>query len=135
MKQVTIHNLAESTQQEVFDYIAHHMLTQGKKAYNDYTDSCCYRIVINDGEVLKCAAGCLIPDEDYDPKIEGKKWRSLPLKFREFKSCTHHEEMISLLQSAHDFREMSDWKTRLREIGEHCKLSTEILDQFKDESI
>ena len=60
-------------EQETFDNVALHLLKQGKKAVGSYDGSsysetvCKYRS--KDG--LKCAVGCLIPDEMYDPLMEG----------------------------------------------------------------
>lgn len=51
--------------QEVFDTALNHMRQQGKRAGGKY--GCSYRTP--DG--LKCAVGALIPDENYDPEIEG----------------------------------------------------------------
>ena len=52
--------------QEIFDKINSHMIAQGKIAYDDYKDQCCYR----DPDGYSCAVGCLIADEDYDPAFE-----------------------------------------------------------------
>ena len=53
------------TKQEVFDKVATHLLTQNKRSLED--TSCVYRA--KDGSM--CAAGCLIPDEEYTPALEG----------------------------------------------------------------
>jgi hypothetical protein len=58
--------------QEIYDKVKAHLLAQGKPSKNDSGD-CLYRG--NDG--YKCAAGCLIPDELYVPKMEGQKFSSL----------------------------------------------------------
>lgn len=50
--------------QEFFDKTATHLFTQGKQATDGQT--CLYRTP--DG--LKCAIGCHIPDDKYDPKME-----------------------------------------------------------------
>ena len=54
------------TAQEVFDFVVNHLRTQGKQAV-DRDGDCQY--CTPDG--LKCAVGCLIPDDKYDPCIEG----------------------------------------------------------------
>lgn len=54
------------TQQEIFDAVLGHLRKQGKASVNDM-DLCQYR---GPGGA-SCAVGCLIPDELYDPLIEG----------------------------------------------------------------
>jgi hypothetical protein len=53
------------TPQEIFDTVATHLFTQGKKAVN-YKGSCVYRA----GDGSKCAVGVLIPDDHYNVKME-----------------------------------------------------------------
>lgn len=52
--------------QEVFDKVATHLFTQGKRA-TDSLGACVYR----GPNGTSCAVGCLIPDELYHPGIEG----------------------------------------------------------------
>lgn len=55
------------TNQEIFDRVVRHLAKQGRPAaYDDGT--CAYRMP--DGEA--CAIGCLIPDENYSRRLEGK---------------------------------------------------------------
>jgi hypothetical protein len=56
--------------QQTYDTVLAHLLAQGKRASTD--SGCKYRT--SDG--LKCAAGCLIPDEQYQPAMEGCLIRS-----------------------------------------------------------
>lgn len=56
--------------QEIFDTVASHLLQQGRKAVS-VLGSCRYRITAPADVVLKCAIGCLIPDELYNPEMEG----------------------------------------------------------------
>jgi hypothetical protein len=53
------------TDQEIFDTVAKHLLAQGERAITE-NGACAYRGV----EGRKCAIGCLIPDEVYDPNME-----------------------------------------------------------------
>jgi hypothetical protein len=50
--------------QKTFDAVLAHLRKQGKRAIDG--ESCMYRT--EDG--LKCAIGCLIPDDKYDPKMD-----------------------------------------------------------------
>lgn len=58
------------TRQEIFDRVVRHLLSQKQKAAIDdvYGNTRC-RYRTPDG--LRCAVGCLIPDDAYDPSIEG----------------------------------------------------------------
>lgn len=64
--------------QEVFDYVVTFLRKQGKPAsiYSSNSTvhlgpSCRYRLEVSPGEILCCAAGCLIPKEAYHPGMEG----------------------------------------------------------------
>lgn len=64
-----------NTMQEEFDAVVAHLYKQGKKAMSG--KGCAYR-----GENgTMCAVGCRIPDEMYDPKMEGQFVFSLPFTF------------------------------------------------------
>jgi hypothetical protein len=52
------------TPQEIFDHVSRHLLKQGKAAMMD--DHCCFR----NPEGLRCAVGCLIPEDRYVPELE-----------------------------------------------------------------
>ena len=57
------------TRQDLFDTVVRHLRAQKQRAVAKQGRSmCAYRTP--DG--LKCAIGCLIPDELYDPLFEGK---------------------------------------------------------------
>lgn len=59
------------TAQKIFDTVINHLLQQGVPALNynyDAAPSCRYRTRYG----LKCAVGCLISDDAYDPLMEGK---------------------------------------------------------------
>ncbi len=67
---------------------------------------------------LKCAAGCLISDDEYDASFEDNTWISLVITH---KVPGNHRHLISRLQTIHDTTDPSIWKeelTRLAEIGE-----------------
>lgn len=55
------------SEQEVFDAVVHHLLTQQAKAADD-DGACLYR----GPKGRTCAVGCLILDEDYSGAMEGK---------------------------------------------------------------
>jgi hypothetical protein len=106
------------TEQEVFDLVANHLLTQGTQSLgldNFGDETCVYRGTNN----TKCAAGVLIPDEHYTQKMETNGWKSLidtglvPSDFA---------DLISELQSIHDMHKPIRWKEKLEELAKTQKL-------------
>lgn len=57
--------------QTTFDKIVEHLRKQKTKAISA-TAGCCYRSGHQPDGVMRCAAGCLIPDEIYRPFMEGR---------------------------------------------------------------
>lgn len=90
-----------NTLQHVFDAVATHLLNQPGPAMSS-TGTCRYRAP--DGRM--CAVGCLVPDDRYDPGIEGytvlenqSVWDALPIEIRMIsRVCS----LLSDLQSIHD---------------------------------
>jgi predicted house-cleaning noncanonical NTP pyrophosphatase (MazG superfamily) len=105
---ITIHNLGEKSALEVIDFVKEHLLKQGCKSLQIVDDDtrCLYR----GPNGTKCAAGCLIPDEDYDPKMEGLLWEELVEKY-DFDNP--HNELIDRLQAIHDFYEVKEWSKEI----------------------
>lgn len=110
------------TEQEIFDKVAAHLLEQGKKAREGGFRR--YRAKVG-GKVLKCAVGALIPDELYDPLLEG-----LPAIWG-FPVRTASEEsklkLFDSLQTLHDGVEADLWVVELRKLAESRGLSTAVL--------
>lgn len=86
-------------EQLVFDTVAEHLLKQGKRSIcilDDGNEVCAYR---GDDLGLKCAAGCLIPDDQYTLHLEGQSW---PTLVKENKASSNCAELIDKLQIIHD---------------------------------
>lgn len=63
---IALKTLAQVTDQEVFDQVKTHLLSQKVKSMSrTLEDTCAYR----SANSLKCAAGCLIGDDEYDPNF------------------------------------------------------------------
>lgn len=116
MKTITLKTLPESTKQEVFDYVANHLLTQGKKSLLD-TGVCAYRGL--DG--MKCAAGVLMSDEEYQPYFEINTWTQLEKKLNKFPVI--HADLIRSLQLVHDGMQPENWVNGLKELAQKHKLN------------
>ena len=117
---ITLKTLEQATAQEVFDQVATHLLTQNKKSAEALSvgiAGCRYRS--SDG--LKCAAGCLIGDDEYSLDMETRSWRYLihinlvPDK---------HSDLICQLQSIHDDIKVDAWREKLLELATKQNLET-----------
>lgn len=59
--------------QEIFDTVVKHLAAQKTRALYADAYACAYRCANG----TKCAVGCLIPDKDYVPTMEGKSVTTL----------------------------------------------------------
>jgi hypothetical protein len=106
---ITLATLASATAQQVFDQVRDHLLRQGEQSMLRVGSSrCAYRS--HDG--LKCAAGCLIGDDEYTPLMEGRRWDGL---MGDGHVPAHHAELIGVLQYIHDAGHPRDWEAKLRQ--------------------
>ena len=94
------------TAQQVFDRVATHLFTQGRRATLGLAGGCRYRTP--DG--LKCAVGCMIPDALYLPEMDknakdsnlGLSAEELIEEFSEMEPLRPHMDLLMDLQSVHD---------------------------------
>lgn len=105
---ITLKTLSQATEQEVFDQVARHLLDQNACSFRRGY-GCQYRC-----DTLKCAAGCLISDDEYDPGIEGADWMTL--------ACDHkvppdHKKLIRSLQLIHDQNSPDAWRRKLEDLA------------------
>ena len=114
-------------EQEIFDTVAQHLLTQGEKATDGVT--CRYRTPSG----LKCAVGCLIPDELYKPEMESlNAWALIPRVRNALPGVSQDDaDFLGGLQELHDDVAPSDWALSLRSFAEGRRLSPAVLDDFK----
>lgn len=107
---ICLKTLAEATEQEVFDQVKDHLLSQNEKSVRFGTKECVYR---GPGG-LTCAAGCLIGDDEYDTKFEDNTWYALHV---DKLVPDEHYDLILKLQSIHDNEEPQDWPDKLEELA------------------
>jgi hypothetical protein len=93
-KTITINNLHEFTEQEVFDYVVEKTFQQGVPSYNAKEHRCYYRL-----NGLKCAAGHLIPDDFDVGLLSNSTWTTL---VQDGYVPVVHSCLIQQLQIAHD---------------------------------
>lgn len=108
---ISLENLHLATAQQVFDQVATHLLTQNERSFTSGNENeCAYKG--KDG--LKCAAGCLISDDNYKiigrKSIEGKNW-GFVIGYLEKKlpNVAAHNELIFRLQNLHDNESPKHW--------------------------
>ena len=115
---ITLKTLPQATAQEVFDQITQHLLKQGKAAISA-TGACRYRIETAEG-VLKCAAGCLIADDEYNREWENTDWPALVSGKLVPNS---HERLIYRMQGIHDCKLPRKWIRSFQEIAAEFSLT------------
>jgi hypothetical protein len=108
---ITLANLAQASEVEVFEHVAKHLLNQGMRCMNG--TRCGYRSE-TPGDGMACAAGCLIADDEYRPGFESEMWGSLVNKHL---VPAAHCGLISDLQMIHDRGDPDNWEAKLRTLA------------------
>ena len=97
------------TKQETFDKVVNHLRKQGAKAEGEIYGTSRQCIYWDRNTGRKCAAGCLIPEDKYDPKFETKS-----VKYEEIRNIIEDEGhdlyLVRCLQWIHDDRDILDWE-------------------------
>jgi hypothetical protein len=107
------------TNQEAFDRVVRHLLKQGRKAA-DSDGVCRYR----GPDGTSCAVGCLIPDEEYSPLMEGKAVDSASMRQRMPPSLVDlNERLLLSLQRVHDQKSPGNWLGELERVAEQFGLT------------
>lgn len=102
--------MKKPTRQQTFDAVARHLFKQGRMSMDlksgDVVGSCRYRS--KDG--CRCAIGAVIPDDRYDPRMEGLMADALLKNFPEVCDALPLDGRFLVdLQQTHD--EDSNWLT------------------------
>lgn len=120
---ITLETLPAATEQEVFDHIAIHLLTQMEKSMSVYNTMGQYRSdsKLYQNKKLSCAAGCLMGDKEYIPELEGNSWEVL---VENDLAPNDHFEIIQKLQRIHDWEDIDSWKQLLINLANKHNLST-----------
>lgn len=108
------------TKQEVFDKVLAHLRAQGRKALDDRRQ-CMYRAP--DG--AKCAAGCLISDEQYGPRLEGKSANMSKVHAALSASGVPEDAMpvVQELQGIHDSHSPDQWEAEFARLAKEYGLT------------
>jgi hypothetical protein len=125
---MTIQEVNNKSFQEIFDFVANHLLTQNAKSV-EHNGTCLYRC----GD-LKCAVGALISDEDYKCSFEQNSVRLLAGKIEKTIFSDIEESRLTFLmhlQEIHDDYAIEEWSEKLSILGSDYNLSNKILEEFK----
>lgn len=106
---ITLTTLDTATAQQVFDQVKNHLLKQNARSENESV-GCAYK----QGD-LKCAAGCLISDNEYKSDYEGLSWEWLVVLHN---ISSNHKNLIRELQLIHDKEDVEGWEDSLRHLAE-----------------
>ena len=119
------------TQQEIFDKVAVHLLTQNDKSVDGAT--CLYHGPFG----LTCAVGCLIPKE-----VDTTGYNSQPISHIPANVCdlmrvdltqTGIKRLLEDLQRIHDMHDVESWYQRLTATAASWLLSRDALYTFHPE--
>lgn len=116
---------------DLIEFVASSLQTQGEKSMlMDGGDRCLYRLVKEDGTVLKCALGFLIPNSRYKTLMEDNDAIDLFHKFpkalestiKKFKLENESEEDLAdffkALQEIHDQQDVADWEKHFGDLSQ-----------------
>ena len=109
------------TNEELFNRVRTHLLTQAKKSIDPATDNCLYR----GPDGTKCAVGILISDKYYSEYLEnigigigraGGKVVEAVSNSLGVKLTIDNIELLDALQDVHDRYEVAQWPEKLEKV-------------------
>lgn len=110
------------TNQEAFDKVARHLLTQKKKSvgvFKPWTgEICMYRSPTGE----KCAIGCLIENAEYKQEFEREDVYGLVRRFDPPSLRGVDTDVLKSLQVVHDYSTEESWAEALLEVAEYFNL-------------
>jgi len=120
--------------QEAFNQIVSHLRLQKVKSFSS-NGRCAYRGINN----LKCAVGCLIPDDQYSFLMEGFTiWQALhdvSINSDLNTALMPHVNMLLFMQRIHDHYPVEVWEEEFIRVAKDLKLTLEMLVQNEKEII
>lgn len=126
-----------TSNQEVFDLAARHLLTQKAKARIQRDESSNQRCLYRAPDGCKCAVGALIPDEIYQPEMDqgdtgiDEIISRFPTIATLFSGVD--DDLLADLQTVHDDYIVSRWGEHLRALATDYGLSAAVIDELAPE--
>ncbi len=111
------------SEQEIFNQVADHLLTQKKKSRDPKTKSCQYR----GPNGLKCAVGGILADHEVPFGANNYTVYSIDLPDR----LRGRVDFLRALQVVHDQNKPSRWIEKLSAFAKKHKLSTSVLKKYR----
>lgn len=116
------------TNQEAFDKMVTHLRTQGMRCmglinkdpeigYPELGETCVYR---GEGD-MRCAVGCLIPDDQYKDTLEGTSVEGIVDHVAALKGIS--VELLGDMQVTHDDHPLDDWEYRFEQAATDFELT------------
>jgi hypothetical protein len=104
--------------QDVFNTVAKHLLAQNARSENRDADPSSNTCMYRGTDGMKCAIGCLIPDEVYEPRMEKHGVGRLLDGFPQIGKLLGVEEpddryFLAELQEIHDVSLPGEWRADL----------------------
>ena len=113
---ITLKTLEHATSQQVFDQIVNHLRKQGKPSIDKRRIECLY----HGPDGLKCAAGCLIADDEYSPEMDNNPANDTTWQHLVDTGVVppHFSELIIHMQYLHDSERPEDWETEFEKAAQ-----------------
>lgn len=104
------------TNQEVYDKVKAHLLTQKTKSYSKSLGICVYKMARS---TKKCAVGCLLPDDLYEKSMEGTAVENLLRGYPKVKKLFTGVDvsLLDALQTIHDKEPVKKWPHQLEVVA------------------
>jgi hypothetical protein len=119
-KMITLKTLYKASEQEIFDQIASHLLTQNAASQVEGVPA--YR----DSQGRESAAGSLMADDEYSINFEGDDWLGL---IRNNLVVGIHSRLVTHLEHIHDHREAGEWREELATTAQLYGLDSGVVKQ------
>jgi hypothetical protein len=123
---ITLATLPQATAQEIFDQVATHLLTQNCKSLTYSKWKKAHLPKYRGDNNTKCAIGCIISDDEYDPVMESCLVSDLLENIHNVPF-----ELLAELQRTHDSWEPEEWKGELVKVAWLFQLDYSVVSKFK----
>lgn len=111
------------TKQQIFEKVCRHLARQAAPSVRHKPDDpepdCLYR----GPKGLRCAVGCLIPDNLYRPTMEGYNVSDLAKFHPELPHLRRHTNILTKMQYIHDSQKPDQWPAALEVLAKEHKLT------------
>lgn len=110
------------TNQQVYNKVKAHLLTQKTKSYSRSLGICVYKMVRS---TKKCAIGCLLPDDVYESSMEGVGVENLLRLYPKVNELFIGVDvsLLDALQTIHDKESVKKWPHQLEVVAKDYGLT------------